>query len=117
MPHILPLLAALGRSQLTNRFNKMYIFDVERLVAASENIVGKLDTPNTGIMFTVLVAGYGGCNRRASKANCPHLPCPVPRFARAGSRERAVPGNGVRRSVRLCTATIPRGVGAFHKRR
>ena len=35
-------------------------FDVERLVAASESIVGRLADPNTGILFTVPVGRVWG---------------------------------------------------------
>ena len=39
-------------------------FDVEALVAATENITGVLDQPDTGILFVVPVSRVWGLNRR-----------------------------------------------------
>ena len=39
-------------------------FDVAALVAATEEITGDLDEPNTGILFTVPVTRAWGLNRR-----------------------------------------------------
>ncbi|MBE7555121.1 MAG: hypothetical protein HS126_29070 [Anaerolineales bacterium] len=39
-------------------------FDVAALVAATENITGAFDEPNTGILFTVPVSRAWGLNRR-----------------------------------------------------
>jgi len=38
-------------------------FDVEKLVTAAEKVIGRLDDPHTGIMFTVPVSQTWGLRR------------------------------------------------------
>jgi nitrogen regulatory protein PII len=64
---LMPSLASLIRKEEEAQCTVFVVvpdgFDIERLVAAVERVVGRLDDPHTGIMFTVPVSRTWGLRR------------------------------------------------------